>query len=164
MADELDREYQRVAPPPVGGETPPPLAGHSPGRGAEHGLRGGAGGAALPARDTRPDRATRFIETTRSGLSYSAVAPLLAERTLHLETALYQRSGLAARRNLCSAVRTARRDSGVIGAAPGAGYLQFDSTKRSACHGASRLLQTLPRDLKKTCGRGELLRAYGGEI
>ena len=90
MPDELDREHQPVAPSPGGGETPPPLAGHSPGRGAEHGLRAGAGGTALPARDTRPDHATRFLETTRGVLSYSEVAPLLAERVLRLETALYQ--------------------------------------------------------------------------
>lgn len=90
MPDELDREHQPVAPAPGGGEAPPPLAGDSPGRGAEHGLRAGAGGDPLPARDTRPDRATRFIETTRGILSYSEVAPLLAERVLHLEAALYQ--------------------------------------------------------------------------
>ena len=82
MADELDREHQPVAPPPGGGETPPPLAGHSPGRGSEHGLRGGAGGVALPARDTRPDRATRFLATTRGVPSCSQVAPWLAERDL----------------------------------------------------------------------------------
>src|SRR5437016_11659278 len=74
MPDELDREHQPVAQPPGGGETPPPLAGDSPGRGAEHGLRAGPGGDELPARDTRPDRATRFIETTRGILSYSEVA------------------------------------------------------------------------------------------
>ena len=90
MPDELDREHQPVAPASGGGETPPPLAGHSPGRGAEHGLRAGAGGDSPPARDTRPDRATRFIETTRGILSYSEVAPLLAERVLRVEAALYQ--------------------------------------------------------------------------
>src|SRR5438046_4827485 len=90
MADELDREHQPVAPPPGGGETPPPLAGDSRGRGAEHGLRAGAGGHPFPPRDTRSDRATRFIETTRGVLSYSEVAPLLADRVLRLETALYQ--------------------------------------------------------------------------
>lgn len=73
-----------------GGETPPPLGGHSPGCGPEHGLRAGAGGNSPPARDTRPDRATRFIETTRGILSYSQLAPLLAERVLRVEAALYQ--------------------------------------------------------------------------
>ena len=90
MPDELDRDRPPVAPPAGGGETSPPLAGHSPGRGPEHGLRAGAGGTSPPARDTRPDRATRFIETTRGVLSYSEIAPLLAERVLRLEAALYQ--------------------------------------------------------------------------
>ena len=90
MSDELDRDHQSVAPASGSGETPPSLAGHSPGRGPEHGLRTGAGGDPAPARDTRPDRATRFIETARGVLSYSEVAPLLAERVLRVEAALYQ--------------------------------------------------------------------------
>src|SRR5947207_1095437 len=89
MPDELDREHQPLAPPSGGGKTPPPLAGYSPGRGAEHGLRAGAGGGGLPARNPRPDRSTRFIETTRGLLSYSQLAPLLAERVLRHETAPY---------------------------------------------------------------------------
>lgn len=78
MADELDRDHPPVAPTPGGGQTPPPLAGHSPGCGPEHGLRAGTGGTAPPARTTRPDRATRFIETARGVLAYSELAPLLA--------------------------------------------------------------------------------------
>lgn len=34
---------------------------------------------------TPPDRNTRFIETTRGVLSYSQLAPLLAERVLRVE-------------------------------------------------------------------------------
>lgn len=90
MPDELDPKHPPMAPASGGGETPPPLAGHSPGCGPEYGLRAGAGGDAPPARDTRPDRATRFLETTRGILSYSEVAPLLAERVLRAEAALYQ--------------------------------------------------------------------------
>ena len=90
MPHELDPSHQPMAQPDGGGETPPPVGSHSPGRGSEHGLRAGAGGAAPPARDTRPDRATRFIETTRGVLTYSEVAPLLAERVLRVEAALYQ--------------------------------------------------------------------------
>ena len=90
MADELDRDHPPVAPTPGGGQTPPALAGHSPGCGPEHGLRTGAGGTAPPARNTRPDRATRFIETARGVLAYSELAPLLAERVLRVEAALYQ--------------------------------------------------------------------------
>lgn len=87
MSDELDPSHQPMAQPDVGGETPSTLAGHSPGRGPEHGLRAGAGGDSPPARNTRPDRATRFIETTRGVLSYSELASLLAERVLGLEAA-----------------------------------------------------------------------------
>jgi hypothetical protein len=74
MPDELDRSHQPVAPSSGGGETPPPLAGHPPGRGPEHGLRAGTGGDAHSARDTRPDRARRFSETTYGLLSYSELA------------------------------------------------------------------------------------------
>lgn len=97
MPDELDRDHPPMAKPPGGGETPPPLAGDPPGRGPEHGLRAGAGGDSPATRDTRPDRATRFIETRRGVLSYSEVAPLLAEQVLHLEAAIYRQefAGLA---------------------------------------------------------------------
>lgn len=37
---------------------------------------------------TPPDGATRFIETTRGVLSYSQLAPLLAERVLGVERAI----------------------------------------------------------------------------
>lgn len=90
MPDELDPEHPPVAPAPGGGETPPPLAGHSAGRGPEHGVRARTGGDSPAARDTRPDRTTRFIETTRGVLAYSELAPLLAERVLCVEATLYQ--------------------------------------------------------------------------
>ena len=90
MSDELDRDHQPLAPTSGSGEAPPPLAGDSAGRGSEHGLRTGAGGDSPPARDTRPDRATRFIQTTRGVLSYSELAPLLAERVLRVEAAIYK--------------------------------------------------------------------------
>ena len=90
MPGELDRDHPTVAKPSGGREIAPALAGHSPGCGPEHGLRAGTGGTSPPARDTRPDRATRFIETARGVLAYSELAPLLAERVLRLETALYQ--------------------------------------------------------------------------
>ena len=90
MSDELDREHPPMASAPDDGKTPPPLAGHSPGCGPEHVLRAGTSGTAPPARNTRPDRATRFIETTRGVLAYSELAPLLAESVLRAEAALYQ--------------------------------------------------------------------------
>ena len=163
MPDELDREHQPVAPSPGGGETPPPLAGHSPGRGAEHGLRAGAGRAALPARATRPDRATRFLETTRGVLSYSEVAPLLAERVLRLETALYQPEFASwppdERLSENDAVRGARTflSAPARHATPKRtemSALQTNArrarTKLSACHGAGSELQTLRQGWSKT--------------
>jgi len=90
MPDDLDRNHQPVASASGRGETPPPVAGDSIGRSPEHGLRAGAGGDSPPARDTRPDRATRFIETSRGILAYSELTPLLGERVLRLETAIYR--------------------------------------------------------------------------
>lgn len=89
MSDELDRERQRVAATPGGGEIPAPMEGDSSRCGTEHGIREGAGGDQPPPRDTRPDRATRFIETALGTLSYSELAPILAERVLRVEARIY---------------------------------------------------------------------------
>lgn len=85
MSDELDRECHRVAETPGGGETPASLECDSVRRGREHGLREGACGDQSPPRDTRPDRAARFVETGFGTLSYSELAPILAERVLRAE-------------------------------------------------------------------------------
>lgn len=74
--------------PAAGAQDTPPLGSHPPQCSPEHGLRAGAGGAGDNSRDTRPDRATRFVETTRDILSYSELAPLLAERVTRLEEAV----------------------------------------------------------------------------
>ena len=55
------------------------------GGGAEHGVRGGAGVDGDAARGPRPDRAARFVKTTRGILSYEELAPLLAERVRRAE-------------------------------------------------------------------------------
>lgn len=86
---ELDPEHRPLAPPPGGGQAPPPLGRDPGGRGGEHGVRGGAGAGGDHPRDTRPDRATRFVETSRGVLSYAELAPLLAERVALAEAALY---------------------------------------------------------------------------
>ena len=91
MSDELDRERQRVAATPGGGETPSPMGIDPARRGPEHGIREGTGADQPPPRDTRPDRATRFIETALGTLSYSELAPILAERVLRVETRIYGR-------------------------------------------------------------------------
>jgi len=85
MADELDRKRQRLETTPGGGKIPAPLEGDPIRRGPEHGFREGAGGNQPPSRDTRPGRATRFLETTLGTLSYSELAPILAERVLRVE-------------------------------------------------------------------------------
>lgn len=79
-----------MAPTAPGGETPSPLGGHSGGRGAEHGLRAGASEPLDDSRDTRPDRATRYVETTLGVLSYTDLAPHLAERVTQLEADLFK--------------------------------------------------------------------------
>ena len=88
MADDLHRNHPPLEGPAPGAQAAAPLGGHSPERGAEHGVRAGAGGPGDDSRDTRPDRATRFIETTRGVLSYTELAPLLGERVTRLEQAV----------------------------------------------------------------------------
>jgi CRISPR-associated endonuclease/helicase Cas3 len=90
MSDDLDRKHREMETASSRGETPSALAGDSSRCGPEHGLRAGAGGDEPPSRDTRPDRATRFIETTRGILSYSEIAPLLAEQVLLVESRIYR--------------------------------------------------------------------------
>ena len=86
MSNELDRERQSVAATPGGRETPAPMGIDSSRRGPEHGVREGAGRDQPTPRVTRPDRATRFIETAFGILSYPELAPLLAGRVLRVET------------------------------------------------------------------------------
>ena len=78
MNRDLDREHREMATAYSRRETSSPLEGDSSRCGPEHGLRERASGDEPPSRDTRPDRATRFIETTRGILSYSEIAPLRA--------------------------------------------------------------------------------------
>lgn len=66
------------------------MGSHPGGRGGEHGLRGRAGAAGDHPRDTRPDRATRWVETSRGLLSYQQLAPLLAERVTLAEADLFR--------------------------------------------------------------------------
>ena len=74
--------------PATGAQNAAPLGSHSLECCAEHGLRGGAGGHPDDPRDTRPDRATRFVETTLGVLSYTQLAPLLGERVTRLEESI----------------------------------------------------------------------------
>ena len=89
-ANELAGQHPPLAAPSGAAQTTAPVGGDTRGRGPEHGLRGGASGAGSGSRDTRPDRATRFIETTLGRLSYSELAPLLGERVALTGVAIYE--------------------------------------------------------------------------
>jgi len=88
MGDELHREHSPMEGPDPGAQDAAPLASHSPGCSREHGLREGACSAEGDPGGTRPDRATRYLETTLGILSYAQLAPLLAERVARVEAAL----------------------------------------------------------------------------
>lgn len=68
-----------------GAQAPDSVGSHPARRGAEHGVREGACAGGEDPRYTRPDRATRYPETARGVLSYSELAPLLADRVAALE-------------------------------------------------------------------------------
>lgn len=89
MNDDREGEHRPLAQPAAGGETAPPVGGDPAGCDAEHGLRAGAGAPGADHRDTRPDRSTRFIETTQGVLTYTERAPLLADRVTVAEAEIY---------------------------------------------------------------------------
>ena len=89
MSDELDRSSDQVASSSGQGEIPAPVGGDSLGCGPEHGLRAGSRGRGVSPESAGPDRATRYLDTARGVLSYSAIAPLLAEQVLRLEAQIY---------------------------------------------------------------------------
>ncbi len=95
MPDELAGQHPPLATTPGAAQAAAPVGDDSGRRGAEHGLRAGAGAGGDDSRDTRPDRATRFVETTRGTLSYAELAPLLAERVAAVEAELYREAFVA---------------------------------------------------------------------
>lgn len=77
----LDRSHQPLAQPAAGGAAPPPPGELATQGGAQHGLRGRTGGSGDAGGGTRPPHAaTRHLETTLGILSYTELAPHLAER------------------------------------------------------------------------------------
>jgi hypothetical protein len=88
MNHDCEGEHQPLVRPTAGGETATSVGSDSAGCGSEHGLREGACGDRHDHRDTRPDHATRFIETTQGTLSYAELAPLLAVRVTVVEAAI----------------------------------------------------------------------------
>lgn len=89
MPDELDRPSDEMASPSGPGQAPAPLGSDPAGRRPEHVLRTGAGRLGEPAQPAVADRTTRYLDTARGILSYSEVAPLLAEQVVRLEARIY---------------------------------------------------------------------------
>lgn len=88
---ELDRSHQALAQPiPVG--TAPTRAGESAAQGgAQHGLRGRAGGSGdAGSRTQSPYAATRYVDTTLGVLSYTELAPHLARCVEQTQYAIRQ--------------------------------------------------------------------------
>lgn len=84
--DGLDGSDRELAPPEPGGAASPPLAAHSAQRGPEHGVRGRTGEPGDAGSRTRaPSHATRHIQTSRGVLSYTELAPLLAQQAVVIE-------------------------------------------------------------------------------
>jgi CRISPR-associated endonuclease/helicase Cas3 len=85
--DELDRSHRALEEPVAGGTAAKSAGEPAAESGAEHGLRGRAGGSGLPGGRTRPPHAaTRYLDTTLGILSYAELAPHLARR---VEQTLY---------------------------------------------------------------------------
>lgn len=85
---EMAGNYSQMASAPTGREIPDSEGSDSRGCCREYGIRGRAGSGGEDSGDPRPDRTTRFVETTRGVLSYTELAPLLAERVARTELAL----------------------------------------------------------------------------
>ncbi|MBL8340321.1 MAG: Fic family protein [Rubrivivax sp.] len=85
----LEASHRELAPAEPAGAPSPAVAAHSAQRGAEHGLRGGAGELGSTGSGTRaPPHATRQVDTARCKLTYAELAPLLAERVAAIERAI----------------------------------------------------------------------------
>jgi CRISPR-associated endonuclease/helicase Cas3 len=87
---DVDPKHRPLAPPSGGDQASPPLGSDPGGRGGEHGIRGGTGAGGDHPRDTRPDRTTRWVDTSRGLLSYQQLAPLLADRVALAEADLFR--------------------------------------------------------------------------
>jgi CRISPR-associated endonuclease/helicase Cas3 len=89
-AHDLAGQHPAMAGASGGAQAPDSVGSDPARRGREHGLRAGTGAAGEDSRDTRPDRATRYLETARGILSYSELAPLLAERVAAVEASIFK--------------------------------------------------------------------------
>jgi CRISPR-associated endonuclease/helicase Cas3 len=85
----LSRIDTALAPVAAAGAAAPDPGGDSAESGAQHGLRGGTGAAGMgAAATTKPAHATRYIETTLGRLSYTELAPHLADCVADVERAI----------------------------------------------------------------------------
>jgi len=85
---DLAGERPPMAGASSGAQAPDSLGSDRAGCGREHGLREGTRLGGEDSRSTRPDRATRYVETVYGVLSYSELAPLLSDRVIALEADL----------------------------------------------------------------------------
>ena len=85
---DLAGKHPALAGPTAGAQAPDSLGGDPARCGGEHGLREGTCAGGEDSRDTRPDRATRYLETSLGILSYSELAPLLSDRVTAVEADL----------------------------------------------------------------------------
>lgn len=85
---ELGNEHPQMAGALAGAAAGTSVEGAPARRGAEHGIRGRTSEPAVDRDDSRPLHATRYLETTHGTLSYTQLAPLLAERVTHAEQAI----------------------------------------------------------------------------
>jgi len=85
----LETRNRALANPPAGGAGPDSHGAPAAEGGAEHGVRGRAGGPAHPGAGTRPPRsATRYLNTALGVLSYAELEPHLATRVQALQSAI----------------------------------------------------------------------------
>lgn len=92
VGHSLDKSHRALAQPAAGGAPPPPLGGDSPPRGQFHGDGRRTSGRGMDTGTTRPPHsATRYIETSVGILSYSELAPLLADRVVDAELTIFDR-------------------------------------------------------------------------
>lgn len=88
--DDLAGQHPALAVAPGGTQAPDSVGGDPARRSREHGVREGTSCSGEDSRDTRPDRATRYIETAQGVLSYSELAPLLANRVTAVEASIFK--------------------------------------------------------------------------
>ncbi len=112
VGHSLDESHRALAQPAAGGTPPPPPRGNSPPRGQFNGNGRRTSGRGMDTGTTRPPHsATRYIETSLGVLSYSELAPLLADRVVDAELTIFDRKyadlqfydfALEIHRNICA--------------------------------------------------------------